>query len=372
MGYYNNVFDGCNDQTDIGAVMRNGREVILQAYNWESHKHNWYKNLDAKVPDISKSGFTSAWLPPPSQSLAPEGYLPQDLYSLNSAYGSEHLLKSLLGKMKQYKVRAMADIVINHRIGTTRGHGNRSTGDNASSGELPSFVWMASSLGGILGNLLGGIAIKTFSSQSTFLVFGLLALLQFLVTLNIREKSLNLPENHSPSGGGGGIKSHVSDLSRVLRKPEISYSIAWMALSTALEADRSHSGNYSCLRGVGPIVRERSVQRLGSGGLCLRALRFGDIGDFVLFQEPAVHGVDDEAVSRGCEGSLMAFVMSAIALAFIVSGYLGIVLASFVEVTVDDHSGFAGGLAVEAVCVVVPLVFTSWIYDEEEKSKKEE
>ncbi|KAG2243292.1 hypothetical protein Bca52824_094861 [Brassica carinata] len=270
---------------------------------------------------------------------------------------------------------------------------------SASSGELPSFVWMASSLGGILGNLLGGIAIKTFSSQSTFLVFGLLALLQFLVTLNIREKSLNLPENHSPSGGGGGIKSHVSDLSRVLRKPEISYSIAWMALSTALvpvltgtmffyqtkilnmdasllgiskEADRSHSGNYSCLRGVGPIVRERSVQRLGSGGLCLRALRFGDIGDFVLFQEPAVHGVDDEAVSRGCEGSLMAFVMSAIALAFIVSGYLGIVLASFVEVTVDDHSGFAGGLAVEAVCVVVPLVFTSWIYDEEEKSKKEE
>ncbi|XP_009106267.1 probable alpha-amylase 2 [Brassica rapa] len=123
MGYYNNVFDGCNDQTDIGAVMRNGREVILQAYNWESHKHNWYKNLDSKVPDISKSGFTSAWLPPPSQSLAPEGYLPQDLYSLNSAYGSEHLLKSLLGKMKLYKVRAMADIVINHRIGTTRGHG---------------------------------------------------------------------------------------------------------------------------------------------------------------------------------------------------------------------------------------------------------
>lgn len=25
--------------------------------------------------------------------------------------------------MKQYKVRAMADIVINHRVGTTQGHG---------------------------------------------------------------------------------------------------------------------------------------------------------------------------------------------------------------------------------------------------------
>lgn len=51
------------------------------------------------------------------------GYLPQNLYSLNSSYGSEHLLKSLLQKLKQSKVRAMADVVINHRIGTTQGHG---------------------------------------------------------------------------------------------------------------------------------------------------------------------------------------------------------------------------------------------------------
>lgn len=51
------------------------------------------------------------------------GYLPQNLYSLNSSYGSEHLLKALLHKMKQYKVRPMADIVINHRVGTTTGHG---------------------------------------------------------------------------------------------------------------------------------------------------------------------------------------------------------------------------------------------------------
>ena len=51
------------------------------------------------------------------------GYLPQNLYSLNSSYGSEHLVRALLNKMKQYKVRAMADIVINHRVGTTQGRG---------------------------------------------------------------------------------------------------------------------------------------------------------------------------------------------------------------------------------------------------------
>lgn len=72
---------------------------------------------------MAKSGITSAWLPPATHSFSPEGYLPQNLYSLNSSYGSESLLKALLNKMKQYNIRPMADVVINHRTGTTRGHG---------------------------------------------------------------------------------------------------------------------------------------------------------------------------------------------------------------------------------------------------------
>lgn len=51
------------------------------------------------------------------------GYLPQNLYSLDSSYGSEDQLKSLLQTMHQHNVRAMADIVINHRVGTTKGEG---------------------------------------------------------------------------------------------------------------------------------------------------------------------------------------------------------------------------------------------------------
>lgn len=110
-------------KTDSAAAIRNGKEILFQAFNWESHKYDWWKNLEIRTPDIAKSGFTSAWLPPASQSFSPEGYLPQNLYSLDSAYGSEMLLKSLLHKMKQHKVRAMADIVINHRVGTSKGHG---------------------------------------------------------------------------------------------------------------------------------------------------------------------------------------------------------------------------------------------------------
>jgi hypothetical protein len=49
--------------------------IVLQAFNWESHKHNWWSNLEGRVSDIAKSGFTAAWLPPPTQSLSQEGKL---------------------------------------------------------------------------------------------------------------------------------------------------------------------------------------------------------------------------------------------------------------------------------------------------------
>ncbi|KAL5710554.1 alpha-amylase [Ranunculus cassubicifolius] len=37
-----------------GVVIRNGKEIVLQAFNWESHKHDWWRNLETKVPDIAK------------------------------------------------------------------------------------------------------------------------------------------------------------------------------------------------------------------------------------------------------------------------------------------------------------------------------
>ena len=65
----------------------------------------------------------------------------------------------------------------------------------------------------------------------------------------------------------------------------------------------------------------------------------------------------------GCEGSLMAFVMSAVTLAFIVSGYLGVALTSIVGVTGNDFSGFPLGLLIQAVCTLMLLFWSSWILD---------
>ena len=64
---------------------------------------------------IARAGFTSVWLPPPSDSVSPQGYLPRDIYNLNSAYGSEGELRELLYELRDHELKAIADIVINHR-----------------------------------------------------------------------------------------------------------------------------------------------------------------------------------------------------------------------------------------------------------------
>lgn len=64
-----------------------GYEILLQGFNWESHKcGRWYMELKEKAAQISSLGFTVIWLPPPTESVSPEGYMPKDLYNLNSRY----------------------------------------------------------------------------------------------------------------------------------------------------------------------------------------------------------------------------------------------------------------------------------------------
>lgn len=75
------------------------------------------------VPDLAEAGFTSLWLPPPSNSLAPQGYLPKDLYCLDSDYGTENDLRNLLQLISSKGLRPMADIVINHRAANMQGSG---------------------------------------------------------------------------------------------------------------------------------------------------------------------------------------------------------------------------------------------------------
>lgn len=135
----------------------------LSAFGWQSWKDdNWWRTLRGQVPELAASGVTHLWLPPPSQSVSFEGYLPgqvlareeaggrrvdwlqqgiiccnsnqsdamihtalshftpcpstpPQLYNLSSRYGTEEELRALCGDLLRAGIRPMADIVINHR-----------------------------------------------------------------------------------------------------------------------------------------------------------------------------------------------------------------------------------------------------------------
>ncbi|KAH7523622.1 hypothetical protein FEM48_Zijuj06G0031600 [Ziziphus jujuba var. spinosa] len=92
--------------------------ILFQGFNWDSHsKGGWYNSLKNSIPDIANAGITHVWLPPPSSSAfnATQGYIPERLYDLTSRYGNQDELKSLIGALKQKGIKAVADIVINHR-----------------------------------------------------------------------------------------------------------------------------------------------------------------------------------------------------------------------------------------------------------------
>ncbi|KAJ0694721.1 putative MFS transporter superfamily, biopterin transporter family [Helianthus annuus] len=280
---------------------------------------------------------------------------------------------------------------------------------NNNSADLQSFAWVAAAIGGISGNLLGGLSVDQFSPRAMFLFFGILLILQFFITVSVSEKSLDLPKNHSKHD----IRSQFSELLLVLRRPEIYQPIIWFSVSFAVIPALTGSMFYyqtqhlnieSSVLGISKVfgqitmllwgvVYKRHLKSLPPRTLiasiqgtmaCLmvsdalfvngfyRSLGIPDslyvvvVSGFLevvyYFKILPFSILMAKLCPPGCEGSLMAFVMSTIALAFIVSGYIGVTLASWV-VTETDVSGLRNALVIQAVCTIVPLLWSSYIPD---------
>ncbi len=98
----------------------NSPAVLLQGFHWlSSGTYPWWNVIAGQAQDIKDSGFTSVWFPPSSDAGSTEGYLPRQLYIQNSAYGTQSQLQNAIAQLNSRGVNAIADIVINHRVGTT-------------------------------------------------------------------------------------------------------------------------------------------------------------------------------------------------------------------------------------------------------------
>ena len=106
--------------------------VMLQGFTWNSAPRgtgwnkenpspywgNWYGIMKKNAASI-KDTFEYVWFNPPSicDSSSSEGYAPTELNNLNSYYGTAAELKEVIQAIQPAK--AIADIVVNHRAGST-------------------------------------------------------------------------------------------------------------------------------------------------------------------------------------------------------------------------------------------------------------
>ncbi len=111
-------------------VGRASAGVMMQAFYWDVPMGGtWWDTLSQKVGPWAEKGITDIWLPPSQKSQGGArsmGYNPYDYFdqgkydqlgSIETRFGSESELKSLIHKAHQAGIKVFADIVINHNSG---------------------------------------------------------------------------------------------------------------------------------------------------------------------------------------------------------------------------------------------------------------
>ncbi|RCU49808.1 alpha-amlyase [Corallincola holothuriorum] len=103
----------------LAAVSENNDDIMIQGFHWHSASAgDWYQQVGHQANELASAGFDMVWLPPASQAGSLEGYLPEQYNNLNSNYGTEQDLRDLITTLHGKNIKAIADIVINHRNGT--------------------------------------------------------------------------------------------------------------------------------------------------------------------------------------------------------------------------------------------------------------
>ncbi len=106
------------------------QDFLMQGWYWDYPKTtqgaNWADTLRLKASDLGHSGFTGIWLPPLARASfgnASNGYDPKDLYDYGeygggaTGFGTRTQLNNTVSALNTAGVKAVADLVFNHRDG---------------------------------------------------------------------------------------------------------------------------------------------------------------------------------------------------------------------------------------------------------------
>lgn len=280
-------------------------------------------------------------------------------------------------------------------------------------GVLQSYAFIALSAGALLGNLSGGfLLLMTQDAKAMFLTFAVLLSIQLALSSGTKESLLPSPASCVQSSVSDSLSRQVSELITVVSKERVLYPLSWMVASTAFVP--LLSGSLFCFQtqflnldpsiiGLSKVVGQLMVlsatvlynrylkripmRRLISGVQIAYALSF--ISDLFLVKQCNLRlGLSNEAYvlcfsalaesvaqfkilpftvllsslcPSGCEGSLFAFFASASCLSTILSGVLGVGLASLIGVSSGDYSSLPLGILVQVVAALIPLIWVGCV-----------
>ncbi|KAJ8763881.1 hypothetical protein K2173_003663 [Erythroxylum novogranatense] len=278
---------------------------------------------------------------------------------------------------------------------------------------LQTYAFMASAMGGILGNFLGGYFLQRTSPETMFLIFAVLLSFQLALSSATREEALG---SSPPSDCPGertiykNFRKQLGDLKMALQDDKICHPLLWIVASIAMVPVLS--GSIFCyqtqLLHLDPSVIGTS-RVIGQLILLSMAVLYDRCGkqvpmrkligavqlmyasslllDFVLVRQLNLRlGVSNKVFvccfsglaeslaqfkllpfsvllaslcPRGCEGSLTSFLASALCLSSILSGLLGVGLASLIGITSGNYSALPVGILIQSILALLPL---GWIH----------
>lgn len=102
-------------------------DIMFQSFGWDEHQQTrntseggLYEFYNTRAGNLKAMGIDMIWFPPPSVSTGGVGYFPTEWFNFSStSWGTEAQLRKMLTNMNARGIYPIADIVVNHRSGST-------------------------------------------------------------------------------------------------------------------------------------------------------------------------------------------------------------------------------------------------------------